>query len=108
MKRPFAWQVLLLAMGAAPFARGSLVYGTFTANFNTNFGANAAAAQAAWNAAANAFAANFTDNIHINITVDAVAGTAVFGQSNTSLVSTSYANLRTKMVADSKTADDAT
>lgn len=80
---------------------------TFTAAFNSNFGANAAAAQAAWIAAANVFTSNFSDPVTINITVDAVAGTSVFGQSSTSLISTSYANLRAKMVADSTTPDDA-
>jgi hypothetical protein len=81
---------------------------TFTAGFNANFGANAAAAQAAWIAAANVFETNFTDNIHVNITVDAVAGTGVFGQSNTFLNSTTYSNLRTLMIGDATTADDAT
>ena len=79
---------------------------TFTANFNANFGANAAAAQAAWISAANTFSANFNDNIHVNITVDAVPGTSVFGQSSTFLNSTSYSNLRTRMVADASSADD--
>ena len=81
---------------------------TFTSNFNSNFGANAAAAQAAWIAAASVFETNFSDNIQVNITVDAVAGTGVFGQSNTFLNSTSYANLRAKVIADATTADDAT
>jgi hypothetical protein len=44
----------------------------------------------------------------VNITVDAVAGTGVFGQSNTFLDSLSYSTLRTLMLADAKTADDAT
>jgi PEP-CTERM motif-containing protein len=81
---------------------------TFTANFNANFGANAAAAQAAWIAAANMYSSNFSDNIHINITADAVAGTGVFGQSSTFLNSFPYATLRAGVVADAKTADDAT
>jgi hypothetical protein len=110
MKRKFASVLLAaLAMGAAPCAFGSLIFvPTFTANFNADFGSNAAAAQAAWIAAASVFSSNFSDNIHINITVDAVAGTSVFGQSSTSLLSTSYANFRSLLVADSKTADDAT
>lgn len=81
---------------------------TFTAGFDANFGANAAAARAAWQAAANFFGANITNNIHVNITVDAVAGTGVFGQSNTSLLSISYADLRAKFVARATTHDDAT
>jgi hypothetical protein len=101
------------AVGAAVLAASAQAFGamvitpTFTANFNANFGANAAAAQAAWIAAANAFSANFNDNIHINLTVDGVAGTSVFGQSSTFLNSVSYATLRTRVVADAKTTDDA-
>jgi len=91
---------------------GSTAFGTmvvtptFTANFNANFGANAAAAQASWISAATAFTSKFNDNIHVNITVDAVAGTSVFGQSQFTLFSTSYSNLRSKMAADAKSADD--
>lgn len=81
---------------------------TFTAGFNTAFGANAAAAQAAWISAANVFQTNFSDNIHVNITVNGVAGTSVFGQSNTFLRSVSYTNLRNGAIADAKTPDDAT
>ena len=94
-------------MASVPAFAALTITPTFTANFSTNFGANAAAAQAAWNAAAGVFTTNFTDNIHINITVDAVAGTGVFGQSNTGLISTSYANLRNLVVADATTASDA-
>jgi hypothetical protein len=98
----------ILSLGTLP-AFGSLTFvPTFTANFNTNFGANAAAAQAAWIAAASAFSADFTDNIHINITVDAVAGTGVFGQSNTFLVGGSFATIQNKLQGDAKTADDFT
>ena len=86
---------------------GLVITPTFTAAFNADFGANAAAAQAAWNAAASIFTSNFSDNIHINITVDATASTSPFGQSSTSLFSTSYANLRSMVVADAKSANDA-
>src|SRR5439155_3911180 len=79
---------------SAPAFASFVINPTFTANFDTNFGANAAAARAAWIAAANIFTTNSTDNITVNITVDAVAGTSPFGQSNTNLVSTTYANLR--------------
>jgi PEP-CTERM putative exosortase interaction domain len=93
---------------SAPTFGALVITPTFTANFNANFGANAAAAQSAWISAANVFSANFNDNIHINITVDAVAGTGVFGQSFTFLNSASYATLRTRMVADATSADDNT
>jgi hypothetical protein len=108
-----ARRLTVMAFGAAMAvglsqARAMIITPTFTTNFNSNFGANAAAAQAAWNAAASVFTTNYNDNIHVNITVNAVAGTGVFGQSNFFLNSTSYANLRARMVADSKTDDDAT
>lgn len=99
---------VLASLGLARSAQALVITPTFTANFNTNFGANAAAAQAAWNAAAAVFTTNFSDNIHVNITVDAVAGTSVFGQSSTPLTSIPYATMRTDLVNDSKTADDAT
>jgi hypothetical protein len=106
----------LLRVGAAfctllvgvPAFGSFVITPTFTSNFVTDFGANAAAAEAAWIAAANIYESNFTDNIHVNITVDAVAGTSVFGQSSTFLNSASYATLQALMVADKKTADDTT
>src|SRR5262245_35204636 len=97
--------VCALALSAPAFA-AFVINPNFTANFNINFGMNAAAAQAAWIAAANIFTTNFTDNITVNITVDSVAGTGVFGQSNTFLVSNTYAATRTAMVNDAKTPDD--
>src|SRR5262245_50219650 len=96
-----------LAASSQAFA-AMVITPTFTANFNANFGANALAAQAAWIAAANTFSANFNDNIHVNITVDAVAGTSVFGQSSTFLNSFSYATMRAAVVADASSADDFT
>lgn len=51
---------------------------------------------------------NFNDNINVNIRVTAVPGTSTLGQSSTFLVSTSFANLRTRTIADATTADDAT
>jgi hypothetical protein len=112
MRRYSVPSLLVLAallVGSAPSALATMVVTpTFTAAFNSNFGSNAAAAQASWIAAANIFSSFFADNIHVNITVDAVSGTSVFGQSSTFLTSTSYANLRLKLLTDSKTADDAT
>jgi hypothetical protein len=79
---------------------------TFTANFDTNFGADAGAAKAAWIAAAEVFTSHFADNININIRVDAVAGTNVFGQSSTPLLSISYADLLNRVQSDAKTQND--
>src|SRR5690349_1764402 len=97
------------AIVVAPRSSAALtITPTFTAAFNSSFGANAIAAQNAWIAAANVFETNFSDDIHINITVNAVAGTSVFGQSSTFLNSVSYATLHSKVVADATTSDDAT
>jgi hypothetical protein len=96
-----------LILGAPAF--GFVINPTFTAAFNANFGANAAAAQASWIAAANIFTANFTDPIQVNLTVDAVAGTGVFGQSSTALTGfATWGGLRPFVVADAKSADDNT
>jgi hypothetical protein len=87
---------------------GLIITGSFTSAFIADFGASATAAEAAWNAAAQVFMNNFSDPIHINITVTAVTGTSVFGSSNTSLRSLSYSTMRSDLLADSKTTDDAT
>jgi hypothetical protein len=108
--RSFGYAIFSIVTGlalTAPASAQLVITPTFTANFNANFGANAAAAQAAWIAAANVFSANFTNNVQINITVDAQAGTGVFGSSNWQLRSTSYDHLRNLMVAGAKTANDA-
>ena len=97
------------ALFVAPRPSAALIITpTFTAAFNSNFGVNAITAQNAWVAAANVFQTNFNDNIHINITVNAVAGTGVFGQSNTFLRSLAFATLRNVATADATTPDDAT
>jgi hypothetical protein len=50
---------------------------------------------------------NFSDPIHINITVDAVSGTSVFGESTCPYISSNgYSKMRAKVVADAKTSDD--
>ena len=52
---------------------------------------------------------HFVDNIHINITVDAVAGNiGISARASTFLNSTTYANLREKLVADATSANDFT
>src|SRR5579864_9206960 len=96
----------LMVMSAPAFAL--TINGTFTSGFTTEFGANAAAAEAAWNAAANVFMTNFTDPITINISVNAVAGTSVFGQSSTFLQSFSYSTIEAALKADAKSAADLT
>jgi hypothetical protein len=107
LKRLLAATIVTLA-AANPATAQFVINPTFTSNFDTNFGSNAAAARASWIDAANTFSANFNDPITVNITVDAVAGTSVFGQSGFGLLTTSYDSLRGAVVADAKTANDAT
>jgi len=99
---------IALVSGLPGFAGPFVINPTFTGNFNTNFGGNAGAARTAWMSAANVFTTNFSDNITVNITVDAVTGTGTLGQSDSNLVSDNYTDLYNKVVADAKTADDAT
>lgn len=106
--RKLFFYLALAGSTALPSAAATVFVPAFTSNFNTFFGANAAAAQAAWIAAADGFALNFTDNIHINITVDAVAGQTVLGQSSTSIFSIAYSALRTALLGDATSTDDAT
>ena len=80
---------------------------TFTAKFDTNFGADATAAKAAWITAAEVFTSRFSDNIHINITVDALPGTHVFGESFPNwALSMSYADLLAAVSANATTQND--
>jgi hypothetical protein len=80
----------------------------FTDRFIKNFGVNADLAQAAWTAAAQIFASHFADEIHVNITVDAVPGTNVFGESNSVFFEIPYADLLAKFKAEAKTPNDQT
>jgi len=110
--RGHRWIVRMAVLGGVlvlslPAFAGFVITPTFTSNFVTNFGSNAAAAEAAWIDAANIFETNFSDSIHVNITVDGVAGTSVFGRSNTLLDLFSYSTMRNALFADAKTADDA-
>src|ERR1051326_1828396 len=65
--------------------------------------------KAACSYAASQFTDNYTDNINVNIHVTAVSGTGTLGQSDTNLDSvSSYSSLRSTVLADASTADDAT
>lgn len=100
--------VVVTLFTATPASAQLVINPTFDSTFNSSFGTNAAAAQAAWIAAANTFTSNFSDPITVNITVKAVSGTSVFGQSSYFLNSFTYTNLRNAVVADAKSASDAT
>ena len=77
---------------------------TYTANV-TNL-PNAAQIETAVNFAINQYQSVFSDPITLRITVDASPGTSILGQSLTNLVSTSYSQVRTALIADAKTATD--
>jgi hypothetical protein len=89
---------------SAPGLKALVITPTFTTNFVNDFGASAAAAENAWIAAANVYTSDFNNPVNINITVDAVTGTSVFGESNTFLESTSWANLLARLAAQPATA----
>ncbi len=69
---------------------------------------NASAAQDAWIAASEVFTTHFIDDININITVDALPGTNVFGESFPGFVSISYADLLARVIARATTQSDHT
>jgi hypothetical protein len=99
----------LLSGASQTQAGGLTITPTFTTNFVTDFGSNAGAAENAWKAAAQVFENTFTNNIHINITVDAVNGTGVFGQSNTLLYTFgSFNTIQNALVANATSADQHT
>jgi murein DD-endopeptidase MepM/ murein hydrolase activator NlpD len=80
---------------------------TFTDNFEIYFGTNAAQARAAWISAATIFENNFSDNFRVNITVDAVLGASYPQQASIRIYHLDYSHLRSLLVADSKSDDDA-
>lgn len=101
--------ILPLAIVLAAPAFGSLTFDpTFTSNFTTYFGANAAAAESAFNAAAAIYEAAFSDPITINITVDAVTGASILGESDTPIYSIGWTSLVSAVDADAKSAADFT
>ena len=57
---------------------------------------------------ANLFQSSFNDPVTVNITVTAVPGTTVFGQSSSALGSYTFAQIRAATIADATSADDAT
>lgn len=80
---------------------------TFDGTVATQFGANAGNFQTAANKATLAFTSIFNDPINVNITMSAVAGTSILGQSNSFIFAVPYTNLRNAVVADATSSDDA-
>jgi hypothetical protein len=106
------WLITAALCFSAPSAFGSLVFNiTFDDSAMSTAGLTAgqiASVHTAVNFATSEFSNDFSDPIDINITVTAVAGTAIFGQSSTGLDSVSYSALRAALAADATTANDAT
>ena len=107
------WAILLSSMMAGGTASALNINLTYAPDATfTNAGLSAAditAMKAANTYAALQLTSRFTDNINVNIMITAVPGTGTLGQSESPIRSVdSYAALRAAMVADSKTADDAT
>jgi autotransporter-associated beta strand protein len=94
--------VVLTAHGSAP---AITINPTYDATVTSNV--NSAAIQNAFNYACLQFKNMFSDPINININV--VAGTSGLGQSSTAIVgTTTYTAMRSLMLADASSADDAT
>lgn len=102
--------VSTMALGTASALTINLTYdpdSTFTAAGLS--AADITAMKAASSYAAQQLTSRYTDNINVNIKITAVAGTSTLGESSSSVLTVAdYATLRNAMVADSKTADDAT
>jgi hypothetical protein len=102
--------VLVVALAAlllgspAPARAGLIIIPTFDASITGN--PNAAAIEAGINNAIAQTEATFTDPITVNITFQNMA--TGLGQSSTVVGSTPYATYRAALLADSKSADDAT
>jgi hypothetical protein len=98
--------VAALCLGGPSAVQASItIIGNFDSSFTSNFGANAAAAETAWNNAAAVYMNTFSaspgvQNATITITVSAVAGTNVFGESSAALQTISYANLQAALAAN--------
>lgn len=96
-----------LFSSGAPARAGLMINATFESSVTSL--SNAASVESAFNYAAQQFENLFSDNINVNITVKAVAGTGTLGESSTSLLGAlNYAQTRTEMINDVKSADDAT
>ncbi|HEY2148053.1 MAG TPA: hypothetical protein VGH32_08960, partial [Pirellulales bacterium] len=94
----------IAALSIASQASALIITPTYTATV-TNL-PNAAQIETAVNFAINQYQSVYSDPITLRITVDASPGTSVLGQSLTNLVSTSYSQVRTALIADAKTTTD--
>lgn len=96
---------LLLVVGTLPASAGLIFTTTYDASVTTL--GNAAQWESAFTAAENAFSNLFSDSIHVNLTVQAV--TSGLASSTTQLNGYyTYAQIKSKLTADSKSGDDTT
>lgn len=122
MKRTLRWAFqhmaiisafLLLAQPNCPSARAGLIVNvSFDSTFTdptTGFGgANLASAEAAVNYAAQQFQNLFSDPVQINMTFSGSQGTSILGQSSFTLLgSYNYSTIKTDLLNDAKSANDA-
>lgn len=107
MRRFGSLLVVGLSLAICPLARGSLfINPIYDATVTSR--SDSAQIQSAFSYAANQFSAYFFDNITINIDVSA-SSTISLGQSSTFLLAGySYAQVRSALVRDSTSTDDAT
>lgn len=99
--------MLLVCLLSAPLNAAMTINFTFDSSVTSS--PNSAAIEAATLYAGQQFTNQFNDPITINITVVAAPGTSILGQSNTSLTGTyTYAQVRTALSYDGKSASDAT
>ncbi|MFB3891618.1 MAG: NF038122 family metalloprotease [Phycisphaerae bacterium] len=104
--RTFLAAILACLILAAPAGAALTINLTFDASVTSL--ANSGTIQAACNYAAQQFTSNFTDPITIHITVVAVPGTTILGESLTNLNGTyTYAQVTAALTNDSKSASDA-
>jgi hypothetical protein len=99
---------ILIALGAAAPAQAATINLTYDSSVAADFGANAANVQNAMTYVAQQFETLLSDPITINIDVAASPGTSTLGSSTTSLTGYySYAQIRSALISDAKTANDA-
>ena len=99
---------ILIVLGVNSPTNAVTINLTFDPSVAAEFGANTASMESATNYVAQEFESILSDAITININVAGAAGTSTLGSSNTLLAGPySYGQIRSAMVSDAKTANDA-
>lgn len=98
--------IIFLAFSTAVPAQALIITASYNDAAITGAGYNAASVHSAFGFAASELESLYSDNIHVNINV--TTGVTGLGASSTNLVSTNYATIRSKLITDATTPDDAT